>query len=438
MRTLAHFKDFVNEITANNSKKYKQEVLKKYKDDEDIKRYLKIAFDPYTVYGISTKKLSKVVNVGDTPCAPTVFDLFDYLEEHNTGRDVDVAVCQLTMNWLFGEDEDCWELLRKLICKEVVIGVDSKTINREIPNLIPSFSVQLANKYFDKPEKLSGKTFAITTKLDGFRLIAIKDEHGNVSFFSRVGKRIEGLVEIEEEIKNAFASGIVFDGELTISNYFDMESKEAYKAASKIITLKEDTPKRGLTYRVFDVLTIEEWRAQSCTHTYDERRNLLEGFFGYASAPIPHIELLPVLYRGNDTSQVIEYLNYVTSEGGEGVMLNLTDSTYKFTRCWDIMKVKKMNTLDLEIIGFEEGSGRLTGTLGAILVRYKNCNVVKVGSGFEDGLRDLIWENQEDYIGAICEISYFEETTNADGGISLRFPVFKDFRDSLDKNTPDY
>ena len=428
MKTLQHFRDFVNEIMESNSRLHKQAVLKKYKDDEVIKRYLLVNFDPFCVYGISSKKLSKEVHVGNTWCAPTVFDLFDYLEEHNTGRDVDVAVCQLALSWLTGDNEDCFELLKKLICKDLVIGCDAKTINSAIPKLIPTFSVQLANKYFDKPEKLSGKTFAITTKLDGFRLIAIKDEHGNVSFFSRVGKRIEGLVEIEEEIKNAFASGIVFDGELTISNYFDMESKEAYKAASKIITLKEDTPKRGLTYRVFDILTIDEWRAQSCTHTYDERRNLLEGLFGYAATPIPHVELLPILYRGDDTSQVIEYLNYVISDGGEGVMLNLTDSTYKFTRCWDIMKVKKMNTLDLEIIGFEEGSGRLTGTLGAILVRYKNGNVVKVGSGFEDGLREVIWENQEDYIGAICEISYFEETKNADGGISLRFPVFKDFR----------
>jgi DNA ligase-1 len=31
-------------------------------------------------------------------------------------------------------------------------------------------------------------------------------------------------------------------------------------------------------------------------------------------------------------------------------------------------------------------------------------------------------------IGKIIEVQYFEETTNADGGISLRFPVFKDVR----------
>ncbi len=425
MDTLLHFKSFCEEIRSSNSRKHKQWVLDRFKNDKVIKRYLKIAFDPYTRYGIGYDKLARVVRVDNTWCAPTVFDLFDYLEVHNTGRDVDVAVCQLALDWLTGEEDiDSYKLLCGLICKDISIGVDAKQINAVMPDLIPTFNVQLAQKYFEKPEKLEGKTFAITTKLDGFRLIAMKDEHGNVSFYSRVGQPVEGLVEIDEEMKAAFPSGIVFDGELTISNYFELESKEAYKAASKIIRLKGDTPKRGLTYRVFDVLTIEEWRTQTCTHTYDERRNLLEGFFGYANAPIPHVELLPVLYRGDDTTKVTEWLEKITSEGGEGVMLNLTESPYRFTRCWDIMKVKKMNTLDLEIVGFEEGSGRLAGTLGAILVRYKDGNIVKVGSGFSDTLRAEIWQDRDKWLGAIVEIQYFEETTNADGGISLRFPIF--------------
>jgi DNA ligase-1 len=103
------------------------------------------------------------------------------------------------------------------------------------------------------------------------------------------------------------------------------------------------------------------------------------------------------------------------------------------------MKVKKMNTVDLEIVGFEEGSGRLAGTLGAIHVRYKDGNIVKVGSGFSDELRKLIWKNawlEQTDLGKIVEIQYFEETTNADGGISLRFPVFKDFRP--DKTEADF
>ena len=61
MRTLEQFCNFVIEINASNSRLHKQSVLKKYKDDPVIRKYLQIAFDPYKVYGISTKKLNKIV-----------------------------------------------------------------------------------------------------------------------------------------------------------------------------------------------------------------------------------------------------------------------------------------------------------------------------------------------------------------------------------------
>lgn len=439
MRTLTKFKLFVAEIQASNSKKYKQEVLKKFKDDEDIKRYLKIAFDPYQVYGISTKKLMKEVRVGECLCPPTVFDLFEYLKKHNTGRDYDVAVCQIALEWIAQDDLESRYILEKLICKDLSIGVDAKSINAAMGPIIPCFEVMLANKYFDNPKKLEGKKFAITTKLDGFRLIAMKDEAGNVSFFSRVGQRVEGLIEIEEELKNAFPEGTVLDGELTINNYFEMESKEAYKAASKIIRLKGDTPKTGLTYRVFDGMHIDEWRTQNCTHSYSLRRNLLHGLFKFPMTPVSHIELLPVLYQGDDVSKVTEILEQIVAAGGEGCMINLLDSPYHFNRCWDIMKVKKFNSLDLEVVGVEEGSGRLAGTLGAIQVRYKGGNIVKVGSGFSDEERKLYWTNPDLILHKIVEIKYFESSRNADGSESLRFPTWvSNIRDPMDKANPDF
>ena len=177
MRTLQHFRDFVNEIMASNSRLHKQAVLKKYADDFIIQEYLKIAFDPYVVFGISTKKLHKEVK-GSAPDIGiiTVFKLFEYLEKHNTGTTTEILLCQMVLNEIASHDSECAELLEKLICKDLSIGCDSKTINKEIPGLIPTFDVMLANKYFDKPEYVEGKLFAITTKIDGGRIIAIKQE----------------------------------------------------------------------------------------------------------------------------------------------------------------------------------------------------------------------------------------------------------------------
>jgi len=427
MNTLIQFKTFCDEICSSNSRKYKQEVLQKYKDDSVIQKYLSIIFDPYTVYGISAKKLAKEVRVGECQCPVTVFDLFDYLKEHNTGKDYDIAVCQVAIDWIAFDNLECAELLKKIICKDLPLGVDAKSINSVIPDLIPTFNVQLAQKYFEKPEKLEGKYFALTTKIDGGRIIAIRETDG-VSFFTRAGQRYEGLVDLEREMLETFPEGTVLDGEITILNDKGISSKEAYKRAMKIT--RSDGEKHGLKMKCFDAMSLEEWKAQKCTHDYIERRLLLEGLFKYGPSHGVHtyFEVLPELYRGEDTSKVLEYLDEALANQEEGVMINICDAPYEFGRTWNLMKVKKMNTLDLEIVGFEEGSGRLAGTLGAILVRYKDGNLVKVGSGFSDRLRAEVWRTRGDFLGKICEIQYFEESTNADGGVSLRFPIFKDFR----------
>jgi DNA ligase-1 len=406
--------------------------LEKWKDDPDICRYLKIAFDPYAVYGISTKKLNKVVPETSITGISSVFELFTYLSQHNTGTDRIIGLCQDFIDGVAVSDPDTSILLEQLICKDFSIGCDAKTINSVIPGLIPTFSVQLAEKYFDKPERVEGKTFALTKKIDGGRIIAIR-ENGEVSFYTRAGQKYEGLVDLAAELFTTFPDGIVLDGEITLlANPLGLSSKDQYKQTMKIT--RKDGEKHGVKMLVFDILTVEEFKTQKCEHTYDERRQLLENLFGTAKRT--YFELLPVLYRGKDTTEITKYLEELTSAGEEGVMINICDALYEFKRTTNLLKVKKMNTLDLEIVGVEEGEGRLAGTLGAIHVRYKDGNIVKVGSGFSDWHRNEIWQNQIYYIGKIVEIQYFEETKNDKGGVSLRFPIFKDIR--LDKLTADY
>lgn len=431
MKTLIYFNDFVDEMVVSASRKHKQDVLTKYKDDEVIKRYLKIAYDPYTVFGISTKKLNKMARPLSWFQAATVFELFDYLTTHNTGTLEDVAACQ-EMMFCAGELSDELErLLEDLICKDLSIGCDAKTINSVIPNLIPTFNVMLAEKYFDKPERVEGRTFALTTKIDGGRIIALK-ENGQVSFYTRAGQRYEGLVDLENEMFAKMPDNLCLDGEITLLNDRGIPSKEAYKQAMKIT--RKDGEKHGVKMKFFDAMSAEDFRNQKCVLTWEQRRAIATNLA--LNNEFTFFELLPLLYKGSDTSVIAEFLDKAIADDQEGIMINICDAPYEFKRTTNLLKVKKMQTMDLQIVGFEEGSGKYAGTLGAILVRYKNRNTVKVGSGFTDWLRSEIWSNQSEYLDRICEIQYFEETTNQDGGESLRFPIFKDFR--YDKLEADY
>lgn len=433
MNTIVHFKNFVNEINESNGRLYKQSVLKKYKDDVVIQRYLKIAFDPFMVFGISTKKLSKIVPGSGVTEVQSVFDLFEYLEKHNTGTDRDISICQEVLSHVSTWDREAGVILEALICKDLSIGCDASTINKEIPGLIPTFSVQLANKYFDKPQYVEGKTFAVTTKIDGGRIIALK-ENGQVSFYTRAGQKYEGLVDLEDEMSRLMPDNTCLDGEITLLVRGNLSSKEAYKQTMKIVRQTTNPEKHGIKMLVFDCMTAEEFKNQYCPNDYTVRRADAELLFNQID--FQYFELLPILYRGSDTSKITELLEEEVANGEEGIIINICDALYEFKRTNSLLKVKKMQTMDLEIIGFEEGTGRLVGTLGAILVRYKDGNVVKVGSGFSDEIRALIWTEPSDFLGKIVEIQYFEETTNADGGKSLRFPIFKDFRP--DKTEADY
>lgn len=466
MITLENFYQFVSEINLENGRNYKLEVLKKYKDNENVKYYLNYVFNPYIVTGISTKKLNKKVSVKasfdlfseDTFTESlNVKDVLEYIKEHNTGRDADLVVVQ---NLKRNLNTELNNLFDQIITKSLSIGVNVKSINEIMNDLIPTFNVQLANKYFQKPEIVEGKVFALTTKIDGGRIIALK-ENGKVSFYTRAGQPYEGLVDLEQEMLDKLPDNICLDGEITLLDKGDLTSKEQYQQTMKIT--RKDGVKHGVKMLVFDCMTAEEFRNQKCDTPYLTRRNnmlnkfceLLPGVaisISVATGTSPkdyynniiqllndnytYFQILPYLYIGDDSDEIISWLNYNINQGEEGVMINMIDAPYSFDRTNDLLKVKKMNDVDLEIVGYEEGDKQYAGMLGAFVVRYKDGNTVKVGSGIKKKLRQEAWKNPDSYIGKIISVQFFEETQNQNGGSSLRFPVFLDFRP--DKLTPDY
>lgn len=432
MHSLTHFLNFVKEINTSNSRLHKQSVLQKYATDTVIWRYLQIAFNPFEVYGISGKKLHKKVRTPSGYVFGSVLELFDYLAECNTGTDQDIAACQEVLDGVSAWSSEAAELLEQLICKDLSIGVDAKTVNKEIPGLIPTFNVQLANKYFDKPAVVTGKKFCLTTKIDGGRIIALK-ENGQVSFYTRAGQLYEGLVDLEDEMARLMPDNTCLDGEITLlSNPKALTSKEQYKETMKIVRTK-DKAKHGIKMLVFDWMPADDFKRQQCDFPYKVRRNELERLFN--EIDFRYFELLPKLYVGDDTSKIKEILEEAIADGEEGIMINIWDALYEFKRTNNLLKCKVFNTADLRVIGFEQGTGKYAGMLGAFICEYKGGQV-RVGSGLTDAQRAEVYKDPFKYIDTIIEISYFEETQDSTGKPSLRFPTFKDFRP--DKTEPNY
>lgn len=147
-----------------SSGKRLQEILEEHKDNELLKKVLWFVYNPYIVTGLSSKKINKMVNK-QTKYAPaeTIEEVFEYLQEHNTGTDIDIAYVSE-----FIQNKPDQEMYSQIFTKELKLGMTSKTINKVFPNLIPEFNVMLAEKYWDRMEELeeTNPDIIISQKLD--------------------------------------------------------------------------------------------------------------------------------------------------------------------------------------------------------------------------------------------------------------------------------
>lgn len=405
-------------------------------EDDDLKEVYKWLFDNSRISGIAEKKFEKDYGfelAGDfTTCnQKTIQDVFRYLDSHHTGTGKDVIEIKDLMDKICATDEEK-EIFKKIVCKNFPLGVDSKTINKCFPGLIPTFDVCLCDKYYDKPELVDGKReFAISTKIDGCRCIAIK-ENGNVRLISRQGKPWSGLVEVEKEIQDMVADNFVLDGELTIDNFMKYPSKDVYKMTTKIISTKEET-KTGITLNIFDWMSLKNWNEKKCLEIYSERQRTLKDTL-HATNHM-HLNYVEDVYIGKDVSKIEELMKgIVREEDWEGLVIKFTDSKYEWKRSKNWLKVKAFDEMDLIVKDVEEGTNSNKGRLGALICEIEHPKLghieAKVGSGYSEDERIRFWEIKNELIGRVISVQYFEQTENTSTHIkSLRFPVFLELKE---------
>ena len=407
----------------NSSGKRLQEIINENKNNSLFRDVLFFLYNPYIITGLSTKKINKKVAMQmKYPPAKDIMDVFYYLNEHNTGTDIDIAY---VLEFIANQKDEDKDIYMQIFTKELKLGITAKTINKVIPGLIPEFNVMLAEKYWDRIEELEANKpdIIITQKLDGIRAVARVIDN-KVEIFSRQGKLIEGLKDLENDLCR-LPNGC-YDGELLLDKD-NIPSKDLYRETVMVVNSKEND-KKGIIFNIFDTISTEEFDNKYSDLICQYRKNIVKILYEKLS-PM-YWKPVPILYQGKyDKDIVKQELNKQIELKHEGIMVNLADAAYEGKRTKNILKVKAMQDCDLKIIGFEEGTGKNKGTLGAVIVDYKGFEV-KVGSGFTDQDRDYFWDNQKELLGRVITVQYFEETTNKkDNSLSLRFPVYLELRE---------
>lgn len=389
--------------------------------DVETLQVLQFLCDPNAVTGLSTKKLQK--NVEPIECKLAFVELLHYLCKHNTGSDKEVA---LVKGFLEKYNEDDRDVLTQVIAKTWTTTIGAPLLNKAHPGTVHIFEVQLAYEYSKQIHKFDDDVeFVVTQKLDGFRCLVEIDNGKIVAIRTRKGKLLNNLNQLTIALEEALpkTGHYMFDGELLINDDENRwTSGERFQQTSKQVSAKEQT--RDIAFHIFDALPYDEFINGKSVDNYSKRRELINSIIENE-----FVKVVPVL--GTCTkSEISTWSDFATSNNWEGVMLNDPNAVYETKRHKGLLKVKKMHTADLMIVGFEEAiDGKNRGGLKSLIVQLDDENTVNVASGLTEEQRIDIWQHQEDYLGKIIEVKYFEETVNQNGGRSLRFPVVLRFRD---------
>lgn len=440
-QSFASARKWFQDIASASGKKKSDAIRQCKEQDREAFALLCMYLDPLTTFHIGEKSLESQVSAEGTPYA-SVNALLGDLRAVSALSDKLLGKVKSTLKPF--KNADNRHFAEQYITKTFTLGITADTVNKACGEQhIRTFSCMLANKYFEHTSAVVGKTVAVTEKLDGIRALAVVKKTLNgcdIKIFSRQGQPITGLLNVEAALYNlsrSIPSGkcYVFDGELLITDRADIPSKEQYKQTTKIVRSKNDC-KTGITYNIFDIISHPVFFEGAQSDPYSERRRLLSVLFGNYAAnnSSSAITLVPVklIMSCQDEERTLEAITRLVTEarnrGEEGIMLNVCDAPYVCKRTSNLLKVKVFQDCDLKIIGFEEGTGRFKGTLGALIVDYKG-NRLGVGSGLTDADRDKFWRSRKKYLNRVVTVQYFEETNNSDGTLSLRFPIFKELRE---------
>jgi DNA ligase-1 len=444
---------WIAKLNESDSRLHKEDVIRQALEaatlgSSNAKRFLtltKVCYNPYVTFGV------KQVPNRD-------FDDGMEVEYENPWEDFETLLCELGQRGLTGHaardaiqemaerfDSVEWNnFCAPVIRRDLRAGISDKTVNKICKKTdyeIPVFGCQLATNSENRPEMKGIKR--LEPKLDGVRVLmtVIPNDDGvvNVLSLSRNGKLFENFGHIEEQIRNNWiklirktkfaqqlSGGFVLDGEV-IGNTFQELMRQARR--------KENVQATDSVFNIFDIIPLHDFRRGHWNAQLSKRVEALESMRSVIE-DMPNVELLPHIMVNLDTAEGRDILHRYAKDqvnaGFEGIMIKDVGAPYECKRNTFWMKWKPTITVDLEVIGVEEGTGRNVGRLGALVcsgVDDGKTITVNVGSGFSDADRDNLWTDRNLVVGRTVEILCDVITQNQDGSYSLRFPRFVRFRD---------
>lgn len=423
----------IQELEADNSRLAKEAIIEREAKagNEAFFNGVRLALDNYTTFGVK-----KVPKHGGPDGQGLPWEAFNELAHllytrQLTGHDARDAI-ELALSASTKQQWNDWYY--RILIKDLRCGVSEKTVNKAIKGTtiapIPVFECMLAHDGANHEKKINGVKL-LEPKLDGVRCITVVNfDARTVVQYTRNGKVLENFTHIADAILDNIddiGRSYVLDGEV-ISSSFQTLMKQVHR--------KDDAQASDARLMLFDIVPLSEFQKGKSIMGQRRRSALLQSL-----KPIfdkcKHIDVIEQTEIDLDgyvgELQFKQFNKDAIDAGFEGILIKDPAAPYECKRSVSWLKMKPFIEVSLTVIGFEEGTGKNEGRLGALIcegVDDGKSILVNVGSGFTDDMRSEYWADKETMVGQIVEVRADAATINQDSTdvYSLRFPRFLRFR----------
>lgn len=401
--------EILNEISSDNSRLFKESILKREFNNPLLKRIFEYALNPNFNFWIKQiphyEKIDEVLSLDEG-----LNQLHPIMNRDVTGN---AAIAQLTLilNKLSSDDAI---VLERIIKRDLRCGVSEATVNKIWKGLIPEFKVMLADN------RISNIKFPAIcqTKMDGIRCHITRTGDA-ITAFSRAGKLIETLGALDHVAQAMMLDGETWDGELVCFDNDKIMNRQKSngilnKAISGTISIEEAST---ITFTAWDIISDRDYGSRF--RELQERFNISQNKF----------RLVHSIIVDDIESAQLEFTKALEN-GEEGIILKNLNGKWEGKRSKNLCKMKAENTADLRVVRWEEGTGRNAGRLGNLICQTEDGILeVSVGSGFSDDDRNNL--TAENTINRILEVQYNQIIkSKTDKKPSLYLPRAIRFRDA--------
>lgn len=436
MSEFSQFIQVCQELADSRSEAHKIELIQSL--DKVGQTLLFQVYCPFHLFNIKEASIKKM-NIIPAEKDAGSFLFFQLLENLHTQRITGHRALQEVNECLNQYTALTIEWLKKVIKKDLKIGVGVATINKAIPNFIPSFKAMkgLAHKDGD----LYNERKLTEIKYDGQRTVCFvyrgnpeKNIVPKVEYRSYDGNDSwywNGLFD-EQLISFADFYGVdcVVETEVVGKNYSrTMRAKKdisLIKEKEKINQLKQ---LRGeLAIKIFDVIPMINWhegkydvvqlirtqQIQSVLKCMAKKGGVLYRIEdGKKVNPMEMTEYKVT----NSHQEVVEFYGDALKKEFEGVMIKNVDGLYEWKRSSNWVKWKPIITLDLQIVGFYEGEkgSMFENSLGGFLLSGTDEN----GRNIKTDCGGFVMKNFLDWMEENEVLEYLQQNNLIDEFIDL-------------------